>query len=98
PTERPTRSGRRRMLRSPRARVRPMLERARKRRNPMATIVYAILIVLDYRKTVAGLIAFAQLVVQKMTGNPNFPNAGPLLTSISNAILAYQSAIVSTKT
>jgi|HubBroStandDraft_4_1064222.scaffolds.fasta_scaffold401224_2 hypothetical protein len=64
----------------------------------MATIVYAILIVLAYRKTVAGLIAFAQLVVQKMTGNANFPNAAPLLTSISNAIAAYQNAVGLTKT
>jgi hypothetical protein len=64
----------------------------------MATIVYAILIVLGYRRTVAGLIAFAQLVVQKMTGNANFPTAAQLLTSISNAITAYQNAITSTKT
>jgi hypothetical protein len=64
----------------------------------MATIVYAILIVLEYRRTAAGLIAFAQLVVQKMTGNANFPNAAPLLTSIGNAIAAYQNAITSTKT
>jgi hypothetical protein len=64
----------------------------------MPEIVYAIIIVLDYTRTVAGLIAFAQLVVQKMTGNANFPTASPVLMSIASAITAYQSAQLSTKT
>jgi hypothetical protein len=64
----------------------------------MPEIVYAILIVLNYARTVAGLSAFAQLVVQKMTGNANFPTAAPILTSITSAITAYQNAQLSTKT
>src|SRR5580700_1501670 len=64
----------------------------------MPQILYAIIVVLNYERTVAGLIAFAQLVVQKMTNNPNFPNETQLLTSTTAAITAYQSAVSSTKT
>jgi hypothetical protein len=64
----------------------------------MPAIVYAIIIVLDYARTIAGLIAFAQTVVQKMTGNANFPNAAQIVTSITSALTAYQNAVSSTKT
>jgi hypothetical protein len=64
----------------------------------MPAIVYAIIIVLGYERTVAGLIAFAQLVVQKMTGNANFPNAAQIVTALGNAITAHQNAVSATKT
>jgi hypothetical protein len=64
----------------------------------MAQILYAILIVLTYPKTVAGFIAFAKTVLQKMNGNQSFPSAAQLLTSLGNAITAYESAISSSET
>jgi|SRR6185437_14928048 len=64
----------------------------------MTQILYAIIVVLNYRKTVAGLIAFAELVVQKMTGNSNFPNVAQTLTSTTAAITAYQNAVSSSAT
>jgi hypothetical protein len=64
----------------------------------MPAIVYAIIVVLSYARTIAGLITFAQTVVTKMTGNANFPNAAQILASLSNAITAYQNAVSSTKT
>jgi hypothetical protein len=64
----------------------------------MALILYAIIVVLTYRKTAAGLVTFAELVVQKMTGNNNFPNAAALLTATTNAVTAYQAALTSSGT
>jgi hypothetical protein len=64
----------------------------------MPQILYAIIVVLNYKRTVEGLISFVQLVIQKMTNNPNFPSAAPLLTSTTTALTAYQSAMSSTKT
>jgi hypothetical protein len=63
----------------------------------MALILYAILVVLTYRRTAAGLIAFAQLVVGKMTGNSNSPNAAATLTATTNAITAYQAALAAAR-
>jgi hypothetical protein len=64
----------------------------------MAQVLYAIIVLLVYRRTVAGLIAFAELVIQKMTGNTNFPTATSTLTAATSALTAYQSAVASTKT
>ncbi len=64
----------------------------------MALVLYAILVILTYGRTAAGLIAFAQLVVGKMTGNANFPNAATTLSATSAAIAAYQAALSSSGT
>ncbi len=64
----------------------------------MAQIIYTIFVVLNFPRTVAGLIAFAELIVQKMTGNSNFPTATATLTAASNAITAYQATISSSST
>jgi hypothetical protein len=64
----------------------------------MAQILYAIIIVLSYPKTVAGLIAFAKTVLQRMTGNQSFPGAAQLLTALGNAITAYEGAVSSSET
>src|ERR1700733_3943606 len=79
-------------------RRRPRRAHATREENAMPALVYAIIVVLDYTRTIAGLIAYAQLVVQKMTGNANFPNAAQIVTAVSNAITAYQGAVSSTKT
>jgi hypothetical protein len=64
----------------------------------MAQILYAIIVVLSYRRTVAALIAFAQMVVQKMTNNAYFPTATATLASTTSAITAYQTAVSSSGT
>ena len=64
----------------------------------MPALVYAIIIVLGYERTVAGLIAYAQTVIQKMTGNAYFPNATQILTSLAGALTAHQNAVSSSKT
>jgi FlaG/FlaF family flagellin (archaellin) len=64
----------------------------------MAQILYAIIVVLSYPRTAAGLILFAQTVVQKMTGNAYFPTPTPALSAVTNAIGAYQAAVGSSAT
>jgi hypothetical protein len=57
-----------------------------------------IFVVIRYQRTVAGLIAFAQRVVEKMTDNPYFPTATQTLASTTSAIAAYQDAISASAT
>jgi hypothetical protein len=64
----------------------------------MSQILYAIIVVLSYPRTVAGFIAFVQTVIQKMTNNANFPNATSLLASASSALTAYKGAVSSSET
>jgi hypothetical protein len=64
----------------------------------MAQVLYAIIVVLSFPRTAAGLILLAQTIVQKMTGNAFFPTPSPPLASVSGAIAAYQSATASSKT
>jgi hypothetical protein len=48
---------------------------------------------LGVHRTEAALLAFVLLVVQKMTGNPNFASPGTVLTALAAAATAYQAAI-----
>ncbi len=64
----------------------------------MSQVLYAIIVVLHVPRTAAGLIAFAQLVVQKMTGNAYFPAPTPALSAVTSAIEAYASAVSASQT
>jgi hypothetical protein len=64
----------------------------------MPQIMYAIIVVLNYPDKVAGLIAFAQMVVQKMIGNAYFPTTTPPLSAVTAAITAYQAAVSASAT
>jgi hypothetical protein len=64
----------------------------------MAQLIYTLMIVLNFTRTVSGLIAYTQAVLAKMTGNTSFPTPTPSLATVSAALTAYQSAVSSTVT
>ena len=62
----------------------------------MAVVVVKVFrtrVALNLPRRDASLLAFAFLVVQKMTNNVNFPNPGTLLTELEDAAGAYERAI-----
>lgn len=57
------------------------------------TKVFRVRAVLALPRADALLIAFALLVIQKMTNNVSFPNASALLGVLSNAVKLFQQAV-----
>ena len=59
----------------------------------MKTKVFRVRAVLGLPRADALLIAFALLVIQKMTNNPSFPSAGTLLKVLADAVTTFQQAV-----
>jgi hypothetical protein len=54
---------------------------------------YRVKVAIGVHRTEAALLTFVLLVVQKMTGNPNFVSPGTYITALAAAATAYQAAM-----